>query len=254
MSLQAFQQAFSDLVASPELSRAMRVNPEPVLDLYTLSTRERRRLTEVARQPGMSANCTLYRANRFTAICTLLPLTCFLLEDALAAEVHLFWKDFRDKELQFKQTIDQFGAFLQRRIKAGSIENAFLEEILDFELAVTALRFLPRHEILKRISRIDLRKSRLPVRLHPLIKIVQFRHDPSGLLALLNDQTPLPYFLPEGDFYLVLDARSEEMQIRIISSNLGAMLAAFNEDCVQLVRAEVEESLVAEGFLCTPLE
>src|SRR6266571_1465309 len=147
MSLQTFQQALCDLIASPNLSQKMRTHPEDVLRCYDLTPREQHRLVEVVCQRGMSTNCTLYRANRITPLYTLLPLTCFVLGDDLKHETELFWESYRDTDLQFKQEIDRFAELLMRRVRAKQIENPFLQEVLEFEIAVNELRFLPRRQI-----------------------------------------------------------------------------------------------------------
>ena len=68
MSIAAFQQALCDLIASPRLCRELRAAPDGVLAHYELTERERTRLMQAVRQPGMSTNCTLYRSNRVTPI------------------------------------------------------------------------------------------------------------------------------------------------------------------------------------------
>src|ERR1051326_2171080 len=86
MTMEAFQRAMCDLVASPDLCIALLESPEEVLGRYDLSERDRRRLVEVVQQPGMFVNCSLYRANRLSPIYNLVPRTCFLLGDALVAD------------------------------------------------------------------------------------------------------------------------------------------------------------------------
>jgi len=68
MTMQAFQQAMCDLVASPDLCLMLVQSPEQVLGRYDLSDRDRRRLIAIVQQRGMLVNCSLYRANRLSPI------------------------------------------------------------------------------------------------------------------------------------------------------------------------------------------
>ena len=95
-------------IASPQLCLAMRSNPPSVLAGYDLTPREKRRLVAVVNQRGMSTNCTLYRANRLTAIYTLLPLTCVVLGKHLKTELDLYWETHPSRDLQFKQECERF--------------------------------------------------------------------------------------------------------------------------------------------------
>jgi hypothetical protein len=67
MTMAAFQRAYADLAASPKLCLATRADPERALSGYDLDAREQARLAKAVWQPGMDANCTLYRATRITA-------------------------------------------------------------------------------------------------------------------------------------------------------------------------------------------
>src|SRR5262245_17059209 len=93
LMLADFQQALADLVASPELCQAIRdlPEPEPLLAEYRLTPRERARLIAIARHPGMSANCTVYRSNRLTPIVLNLPDTCHALGPSLRPLLDRFW-------------------------------------------------------------------------------------------------------------------------------------------------------------------
>jgi hypothetical protein len=224
MSLQSFQQALCDLIASPNLSHKMRTHPEDVLRSYDLTLREQHRLVEIVSQPGMSTNCTLYRVNRITPIYTFLPLTCFILGDSLKHEIELFWESYQDTDLQFKQEIDHFTEFLMGQVRAAQIENPFLKEVLEFEMAVNELRFLPRHHIANTLIGSDQTRPDTPLKLHPLVKLAQFRHDPSVLLKFFGEMHPLPDGIEEGEFYLLLDATGDDLQVKNIPSDLWQLL------------------------------
>ena len=183
--MQAFQQAMCDLVASPDLCLALVQSPEQVLGRYDLSDRDRRRLVEVVQQPGMLVNCSLYRANRLSPIYNLVPHTCFLLGDALLDEATEFWKGFKETRMQFHEEVKQFGDFLRRRIESGLLQNPILAEVLEYELALNEFRYTPRLDVLARLelSKTVARESKR-IRLHPLIRVLLFRHEPGRLLEL----------------------------------------------------------------------
>jgi hypothetical protein len=65
----------------------------------------------------MSHHCTLYRANRLTAIARSLPQTCEQLGASLNAELEAFWESSVEAELQFKREAERFARWLLRRIR-----------------------------------------------------------------------------------------------------------------------------------------
>src|ERR1051325_5309390 len=136
MTMEAFQRAMCDLVASPDLCIALLESPEEVLGRYDLSERDRRRLVEVVQQPGMFVNCSLYRANRLSPIYNLIPHTCFLLGDSLLDEATEFWKGFKETRLQFHDEVKEFAGFLRRRLEKGLLQKLMLAEVIEYELAL----------------------------------------------------------------------------------------------------------------------
>lgn len=248
MSLQSFQQALCDLIASPSLSHEMRTHPKDVLRCYDLTPREQHRLIAVVRQPGMSTNCTLYRVNRITPIYTLLPLTCFVLGDDLKNETELFWENYENTDLQFKQEADRFAEFLMSRVRTVQIKNPFLKEVLEFEIAVNELRFLPRHQIANGLINSNTTRSDLPLELHPLVKLVLFQHNPSVLLKFLGEVRPPPYQIEEGEFHLLLDATGDELQIKSINSDLWKLLKRIQTGPSPLLNKDDAEVLIEAGL------
>jgi hypothetical protein len=244
MTLQSFQLALCDCIASPRLCLQMRADPDRVLARYDLSPRERRRLLAVIWQRGMSTNCSLYRNNRITPIYTLLPHTCFLLQDALISEVERFWDSRESTLLQFKREIDLFGAFLRRRLKTGELTHPLLEEILDFELASNALRFLPQRRISDEIDSAPPAQPGAPLRRHPLTAVVRFRHEPGKLLRLLAERSPIPEGLSEGEFYLLLSASGNELEVRNIHPGLGRLLQAIEVGATYSLEPDEASALI----------
>jgi hypothetical protein len=143
MSLEQFQRAFAELVASPPLCLAVQSGPE-LLDEYTLTSRERERLHAMASHPGMSHNCTLYRANRLTPIARCLPATCLHLGPRLRAEFDNFLATSSDAfDLQFRGEAERFARYLNARLAGGAIEDPELRRCLDRELLELAEDFDP---------------------------------------------------------------------------------------------------------------
>jgi len=229
MTLLAYQQALCDLIASPRLCLEARADPEAALSSYDLAPRERRRLAAVVRQPGMSTSCTLHRVNRITPIYSYLSLTCFLLGDRLIREVEAFWSQGKPSDLQFGPESERFGRFLKRRLRAGSVRDPYLEEVLDFELAVNRLQAMSREgSRLPVAPAIGDRQPEFPSSpsgLHPLVSVVRFRHEPLSLLeALSRGRRPDPE--PErGRYFVALDASGGDLELTQVEPEVAEKLA-----------------------------
>lgn len=227
MSLLAFQRAMADLVASPETCRELRRDPGPVLDRYDLTEVERRRLAQAAAHRGMAVNCTLYRANRIGTIYTVLGCTCFVLGDRLRTEADRFWAEFGKPDFQARRELHRFAAFLRRRMAAGELDGPYLEEVLEWEMASYDAGFVPRRETLEALARGE--RPGAPLRPHPLLRVVPFRHEPLALLAQLQARTPPPWEAEEGEFYLLIDRRGETREVARIDARAGRALLAVQE-------------------------
>jgi len=249
MSLASFQRALSDLTASPARCREFRSAPDEFLRAYDLSRHEQQRLSGLLHQRGLATQCGLYRANRITPVYTLLPLTCVALGDSLKVEVEAFWADCEDTDLQFKQEISRFAAFLKARIQKRVVTNSFVEEVLDFELAANTLRFLPRQRIKLEFERADSAGLNSRISLHPLLRTVAFRHNPSALLKCLNALQGPPDDLLEGEFYLLLDATSDELVVKQINPILGRLLAAIECGAAVSLPTDDLQILIDGGFV-----
>ena len=246
MTMAAFQKAMCDLIASPDLCLELVETPDAVLGRYDLSERDRRRLVEVVQQPGMVVNCSLYRANRLSPIINLIPHTCFLLGDTLLGEATEFWKGFKETRMQFHDEVKQFGDFLQHRIEMGVLQHAMLGEVLEYERALNEFRYTPRIEVLAQLER------SMPVsaslRLHPLIRVLLFRHEPRRLLQLLDERQPPPYELAEGEYWLLLDGKDEEVETKLIDPTVGRLLKAIDAGSAPSLSAADVEVLVEAGL------
>jgi hypothetical protein len=212
VTLPAFQQALCDLIASPELCVAVRADGSEFFGRYDLSARERDRLHAIVWQRGMATSCTLYRSNRVTPIYTLLHYTCLVLGDRLKETLDAYWAATELRDLQFKNEIERFASFLRERIATGALADAYVEEVLDFELAVNELRFAPRRAILGRIR--DAGAVPAPAA-RELTRIVRFCHDPSVVLNALAEGR-VPHGLPEQETVLLLSVENDELSVHAV--------------------------------------
>jgi hypothetical protein len=235
----------SDLVASPALCDLVLAQPEAALGDYELSDRERRRIVGTVGQPGMRLNCTLYRINRITPLYTLLKMTCELLGDDLMPQVEAFWAESKT-ELQFSSEIELFAVHLRRALDAGELSDPYLAEVLDFELAMSALQFAPRRRVLAGVREPGPGE---PVRAHPLMRAVGFRHDPYAVLEPLAEDRRPPAGLEEGDFHLLLDGREKRLSFQPLDPAYArALRDVGNGEPVDLDASEVAR-LVEAGAL-----
>ena len=219
MSVASFQQALCDLIASPRLCLALRAAPDDVMANYELSARERVRLMEVVRQRGMSTNCTLYRSNRVTPIYMLLNYTCRSLGDQFKALLDQFWEMKHFQDSHFHSEVERFGAFLHQRLADGTVSSPFTAELLQFELALNGLEFGPRKELLRELENLPPPEPDTPCRLHPLVRIVRFRHDAATLLAAAARGVMPSPDLPEQDTLVVLSFVSGAVSLTQLSDD-----------------------------------
>jgi hypothetical protein len=84
-----------DLIASPRMCSAVREDPSQLRAAYELTDREAGRLAAIARHHGMTAACSLYRANR-------------LLDE--------FWAANPETNVHFFVECDRFCGFLESRL------------------------------------------------------------------------------------------------------------------------------------------
>jgi hypothetical protein len=259
MSLAGFQHALCELIASPALCRRLAASATSaasaageagedggVLGRYALTEREERRLLAVARQRGMATNCTLYRANRLSPLRSLLPRTCVLLGPRLRAELDAYLEVHRETDLEFRREIEAFGRSLLGRWQAGEIPIPALPEVVAFELAAHELQSLPRRDVL---ARLEAEPGAGPSRLHPLVRVLRFRYDPAALLPPLVAGEPLPADLSEGEFFLLLDARSDEMTSSALPPALGRVLSGLGGPGGPPLLRQDEADLAAAGLV-----
>lgn len=205
MSLQAFQQALTDLVMSPALRARIAEDPPGCLAGYDLSELEVRRLAALARDPRVRTPTLLHRSFRLSMLANTLPRTCKALGPrGLRDLMHAYWGEGPPRTMQYMKEALRFAEFARGRLRDGSFENAFLEEVLETEIAgLTLGRAGVTWELRERRVPDDLAFRVLS--LHPACRVIPWRHDPDAVLAALDAGRPLEGF-PEGEHCLLLAA------------------------------------------------
>lgn len=121
MSYAGYQHALSALVAQPGLAAEVRAGATDVLDRFEVDRRERARLIEMCRHPGMSVNCTLVRSNRLIPLTIQLPTVCQVLGEERRAVLDRYWAD-GDRSVHYRREAEHFAAFLRAEMAAGRLE------------------------------------------------------------------------------------------------------------------------------------
>jgi hypothetical protein len=140
-----FQQALTDLTASPPLCLRVREDPSALDGLYRLTPRERDRLLGIARHAGMACACTVYRANRLAPLAMNVPRTCRALGPALRAIVDEFWSIYPEANVHFFVETDRFCRFLSALIAMGRVFPAEALAALAEESAAVAEALAASH-------------------------------------------------------------------------------------------------------------
>lgn len=181
MSLPEFQRALVDMTLDARLARHVKQDGAAALSRYDLSPREAGRLVSVSRQPGMALNCTLARANRFTAIADEFPMTCVVLEPVLRDLLDELWS--RDTPATY-QLSGEAVAFAARVAADAALHERFpyLTEIFRYEQECVAL--------------VAETRQRAVAEMNGRARVVEFTHDPGALLRALQRSVAPPPGLP----------------------------------------------------------
>ena len=129
-----FQQAFADLIASPELCLEVRREPTVLNERYQLSEREWLRLVAIVNEHGMSCNCTLYRANRLTPIALNLREVCNALGGQLASLLQEYWSMHPGMNAHFLLESYDFCRFLKVKLAPQHTVLPGVLELLDHSI------------------------------------------------------------------------------------------------------------------------
>ena len=117
-----FQRALAALTGSPEMTAAVRRDPNVLTKCYDLTPRERDRLADVAAGPGIRANVALYRANRLAPIVLNLPGVCDALGSQLKPLLSAYWKESQRSDAHFLVEAERFRQFVATALEQGALE------------------------------------------------------------------------------------------------------------------------------------
>ena len=239
MTLEAFQRALCDLVASPNLVRRVWDRPEAALGDYDLTKRERLRLAAVARQPGMATSCAIHRMNRVTPLYTYLRLTCRALGNALRPELDRFWS-LQAAHAQFEREVTAFGAFLRVRVRRGAVPS-LVEEVLDLELAVNALRY-------RQPSTSPRAVADRTLTLHEDVRVASLSREPLALLSALDARASLND-MPVGKHYVLVRRTDDGLDVVPVAPEFGEALLAVAAGDGDLLPRETVDVLVGAQLI-----
>jgi hypothetical protein len=203
MSLRAFQHAVVELTLAPRRARRLAQGDLSVIEAYDLAERERQRLLDIVRQPGMSLNCTIARGNRFEAIGELFPMTCVLLEPILRQLLDELWEDVRPTNYQFTGEADAFVAKVQQKIAQGELPIEYLDEVFAYELICLNMAQEMQNQTDKTCE---------------VERIVEFQHSPEPLLLALSTLNAPPAGLPSGLYRARLLLRGMRFEVEMLSA------------------------------------
>ncbi|MCY1082857.1 hypothetical protein [Archangium lansingense] len=202
MSLSHFQRALAELTLDAERAAALRRGHLEVLRGFELTERELARLEDVVRQPGMSLNCTLARANRLGPIFDIYPMLCLLLEPRLREVLDAFWRERRPDNYQLENEAARFAEFVRSQLSAGEDFSPYLADVLAYESACWELVSSARHGG----PELETAETRTVV----------FHHDPRPLLASLAELQPPPEELAAGLFPVSISLRDGELRLELV--------------------------------------
>lgn len=205
MSLAEFQRALCDMTLDPLFATSVVRSGSSSLAAYQLSDREKGRLVDVVRQPGMSVNCTLARANRFAPIADAFPLTCSLFKPQLRGLLDELWSIHRPGNYQLAGEADAFARFLEEKISRGELDYAYAEEVFRYESAAWELIQTLRSSML----------DPEPESKGEKCATVRFRHDPRILVPCLERDEAPPAELPTGNYLVRLTLRGDTLDVNL---------------------------------------
>jgi hypothetical protein len=119
--------------------------------------------------------------------------------------VQVYWKENLPRSLQYVPEARRFAEFARERLRAGAVaDNPYLEEVLETELAILSLAEQPAWAPPGAVAVSEPGGAARSWRLHPLCRVVAFRHEPNALLQPLAAGQAAPAGLPEGEHTLLL--------------------------------------------------
>src|SRR5262249_48478676 len=118
---------------------------------------------------------------------------------------------------------------------------ALVEEVLDLELAVNALRYGHAGSAPPPVAEDALA-------LRDDARVIRLSREPLALLSALDAETPLEE-LAEGEHYVLLMGGVEDLEVLPVAAELGETLLAISRDGAGSVAEETVEVLLDTGLV-----
>jgi hypothetical protein len=201
MSLPSFQRAVVDLTLSPQIAVALLHGDTGALADYDLTERERRRILDIVRQPGISVSCSLVRGNRLEVIAGIFPMTCVLLEPVLRQVLDELWAEHRPSNYQLAGEDKAFAALVGRKIAAGELAIEYLDEVFAYERACQEMAY-------------GIRTLDGPDAVAETV--VEFHHSPDELLPPLSRLAAPPPGLPRGSYRARVRLVDDRLEVEML--------------------------------------
>ncbi len=201
MSLATFQRAMVELTLAPRKVHALRGGDAGMLAEYDLTGRERDRILDLVRQPGMAVNCTLSRGNRLEAITDVFPMTCTLLAPVLRGLVDELWEKCQPTNYQLAGEEAEFAATIGRMTAARELAIEYLEEIFAYEMVCW--------ELSRRMRDQTGAEGQLEA-------MIEFQHSPDDLLPPLSRLEAPPAGLPPRPCRARVELRAGRFEVEVL--------------------------------------
>jgi hypothetical protein len=200
------------------------------------------------------------RLDRSSPIHALLPYSCLALGGRLDGELSTFWKSVGFADLAFEAVIERFAHFLKRRVENGTVRIYFLPELLDFELAMRELRFLPRGPYLfeagpeaggPREPQVLVQRG-AHLELHPLMRVSRFPCDALALFETLAHDDCIDCNVRSHETFLLLSVlRDPVPEVLHVPPAVGRKLWALQ--CVGTFGGSEADVASANRLVAEPL-
>jgi hypothetical protein len=136
MSLDGFYRGLAAMAGDPDLARHSRAGDDGWLLAFDLTSIELDRLSIMARDDGMEVICSLYRANRLTALVNTVPSVVRALGDRMSATASEFWAVTPRVDIQFRTEAVAFCDFVSTRFPGDrallAVVDSARAQLLDF--------------------------------------------------------------------------------------------------------------------------
>ena len=126
ISLDGFYSGLAALIGDPDLIRRCRDGDQDWLFAFDLSPAEFERLVIMSRRDGMEIMCSLYRANRLSALVNSVPTVVRALGDRLGTTLSEFWISAPGPDMQFRTEGADFCEFVRARYPDDKILNGII--------------------------------------------------------------------------------------------------------------------------------